>query len=740
MTFRLILSMVFLFTAYTTTGQSKYNLDFEQINHVTGESKDWFKWSDYEVVTDTLSRSGKFAGKIISNKNGVEGRLAYVIPGNYVGKTIELEGYMKIKDVESGGFAGLLMRIDVVKMGYHGINGGFENMQYQSINGTKDWQKYTISLPYPEGAEQIYIGGILSGQGEAWFDDFSVKIDGQDIQTMEEKGELIAKANLDIEFDLGSKVKFPLLDESELANLQLLGRIWGFLKYYHPEVGRGNYNWDYELFRILPEYLKIKSISERDQILIEWIGKYGNFFPCSTCKETSPNALLSPDLLWLVNEGLDSELQKLLNDIYQNRYQGQHFYIGTFAGVGNPEFKNEKPYYNMPYPDEGFRLLTLFKYWNVVQYFYPYKHLIDRDWDKVLKEYIPIFLKAKSELEYELATLKLIGEINDTHATIGLGGQKINDHRGKYYPPIEVRFVEDKLVVTDYYNLELKKESGLEIGDIITHIGDSTVESIVDSLVPYYPASNNAARMRDIAIDILRSKVKKLSIRYISGGNNAQQVIQLFAKDSLEYVRWDINDAKPSHKFIGDNIGYITLRSLEREDIEKVKNLFKYTKGIIIDIRNYPNIFVPYLLGPYFVSSTRPFVKISAANIDNPGEIVFVKELEIPESIDPYQGKLIVLVNEYSQSKSEFTAMAFRVGDNTTIVGSTTAGADGNVSNINLPGGIMTRITGMGIFYPDDTETQRVGIIPDIEVKPTIEGIKQGRDEVLEKAIKLINE
>jgi len=72
-------------------------------------------------------------------------------------------------------------------------------------------------------------------------------------------------------------------------------------------------------------------------------------------------------------------------------------------------------------------------------------------------------------------------------------------------------------------------------------------------------------------------------------------------------------------------------------------------------------------------------------------------------------------------------------------VGSTTAGADGNVSVILLPGGLRTSISGIGVYYPDGTETQRVGIIPDIIVKPTIKGIKEGNDEVLDKALELIN-
>lgn len=42
-------------------------------------------------------------------------------------------------------------------------------------------------------------------------------------------------------------------------------------------------------------------------------------------------------------------------------------------------------------------------------------------------------------------------------------------------------------------------------------------------------------------------------------------------------------------------------------------------------------------------------------------------------------------------------------------------------------------------YYPDKSETQQIGILPDIEVKSTIQGIRQRRDEVLEAAIKYLN-
>jgi hypothetical protein len=68
-------------------------------------------------------------------------------------------------------------------------------------------------------------------------------------------------------------------------------------------------------------------------------------------------------------------------------------------------------------------------------------------------------------------------------------------------------------------------------------------------------------------------------------------------------------------------------------------------------------------------------------------------------------------------------------------IGSQTAGADGNVSYMYLPGRIVTWFTGLGTFYPDYRPTQRIGIVPHVNVKPTIQGIRDGKDEVLEAAV-----
>lgn len=712
--------------------EQKFNLGFEKHSNTNTLSDGWFKWGNYKLTIDTLSNTGQKSGKITSTDNGQFGSIAYKIPANYTGKSIELEGYMKIKNVENG-FAGLLLRVDG-----KGSPLVFDNMQNQNISGTKDWQKYSIKLDYPEQAENIFIAGILSGKGEAWFDDFVLFIDGKSVQTLKESEKTIYKASLDKEFDNGSKIEVVNLTPERINNLELLGKVWGFLKYYHPLIAKGNYNWDYELFRISPKYLNESNETKREELLLQWINDLGKIDKCKTCDTTSKEAFLKPDLNWITNSIVSESLKDKLHFIYNNRNQGEHFYIKMAPGVGNPIFENENAYTSMLYPDAGYRLLALYRYWNMINYFYPNKYLTDVDWNTTLKEYIPKFINAKNELEYEQTAIQIIGDIQDTHANLWGGNNKIEEWKGNYFAPVHLKFIEGKLVVTDYYNPELKLETGLEIGDIITKIDGKNTNDKVSDLSKYYPASNEAARLRDISADMLRSQKNEVDVEYLRNGILKTKKVKLYPRNEVNIYRWYKKNDDKCYRLLDNNIGYITLMSIKDDDIPKIKEEFKNTRGIIIDIRNYPSTFVPFKLGSFFVSSSTPFVKFTTGNINNPGEFTFTEEIEIPKAEETYKGKLIVLVNELSQSQAEYTAMAFKSGDNTTIVGSTTAGADGNVSTIMLPGGLRTMISGIGVYYPNGSETQRIGIVPDIEVRPTINGIKNGKDELIEKAIEII--
>jgi Periplasmic protease len=718
---------------HTKNKDSVFNLGFEDIENKMPKS--WsvsYAQPDYVVSLDSANvKSGKYsiAIEFAGDSVGVQS-IQFMLPDNYNGKKITLSGYIKTENVRDG-FAGLWMTLDQRR--------SFGYSLQNEITGTVDWKKYEITLElYPEITQQICIGGLLYGRGKIWLDDLKVEVDGKDISKVKPYDPKPFPAESDKEFDKGSAIVFPELNEQQIDDLELLGRIWGFLKYHHPTIAKGNYNWDYELFRILPAYLNANDNYQRDEILIRWINKYGRIPKCKECTTTSNSAFIKPDFSWIEDSNINTRLKKILQNIYLNRNQGKHYYIYQMPTDGNPIFVHENSYQDSKNPDAGFRLLALYRYWNMINYFSPYKYLTDKDWSFVLKEYIPYFIKAQDRLEYELTTSALISEICDTHAVLQ-GFKQVDLERGNKQVPVEVQFIENKLVVIEDYT----KDVQLKKGDIITHIDGKSVEYIVDSIKSYYPASNEASRLRNIAIDLLRTNKLIINIDYLSSGVMGQKGI--YSVDRSQWVedyRYRNKDTTKCYRFIDNDIGYVTLKNIKEEDLPIIKREFFNSKGIIIDIRNYPSIFSTiHRLVPYFVRNvTTPFAKFTIGNIDNPGEFIFKEAVEIiKQESDPiYQGKVVILVNENTQSHAEFVTMALQAAGNTTVVGSQTAGTDGDMSAIVLPGGLLTAISGVGVYYPDGRQAQRIGIVPDIEIKPTIKGIQEGRDELLEKAIEII--
>lgn len=473
--------------------------------------------------------------------------------------------------------------------------------------------------------------------------------------------------------------------------------------------------------------------------MIKWIGNFGQFSQGKATVIKSSEVKIEPDLVWIKNSNFSDELTTLLLKVKNANRPKEHYYIGLRPGVGNPDFKNENAYSLMKYPDAGFRILTLYRYWNIIQYYFPYKNLIDEDWKNVLEEFIPKIITANNETVYTLTVLELIGRVHDTHANIWGRNQIINNYFGLRYASVELTFIENKPVVTGFYDKKLGKETGLEIGDIISVINNRTVEEIVKERLKYSPASNYSTKLRDIASNLLRTNDSIINIEFIRIENSERKALKIFTSKEINiYGKYEVTDT--CFKLINKDIAYINNGSLKREYLTKIWKDMESTKGLIIDIRNYPSDFPIYDLSSYLMPKSKPFVKFTYGSIENPGLFTFAKSLKVgKKNKGYYKGKVVILINEISQSSAEFHTMAYRVNPNATVIGSTTAGADGDVSKFYLPGGISTMISGLGVYYPDGKETQRIGIVPDIELKPTIQGIKKGQDELINKAIEIIN-
>ncbi|WP_312303396.1 S41 family peptidase [Chryseobacterium sp.] len=707
-------------------GQSKIdNLSFENVENNLPKSWSIIGDSPATISVDNKERQdGQYSVLAQSTVKGMAG-LMYTLPENYAGKKITISGYIKTENLTDG-FAGIWMRIDPKV--------GFDNMQSKNIKGTTPWTKYETTLTLsPENSKKIVIGTLFTGKGKAWFDNIRISIDGKDIQDAVAFQKPQVNADLDHEFDKGSKISSIDTGKKNMDNLKNLGLIWGYLKYYHPNVAGGKYNWDYELFRILPK-ISGASAKQRDEILADWIKGLGTFQTEKFTFDTK-NVKIAPDLNWITNSGFSKELSDLLLQLKDAKRPKANYYVDFYDNIGNPDFSNEKPYENEAYPDAGFRLLSLYKYWNIIQYYFPYKNLIREDWKEVLPEFIPKFADAKNETDYTLAALEIIARIHDTHANVWGSNKALDKYFGARHVPVKLTFAESKAVVSSYINDQLGKESGLQTGDIITEINGKPVDHIVKEMLKISPASNYATQLRDIARKLLRSNSETMNIKISRNGKTESLAVKTFEPKELNIKK----EPKDFFKMLDNQTGYFYMGSADGKKLSESFDKLRNTKGIVIDLRSYPSDFVVFSMGKLLKKDSSDFVKFTQTTNQMPGLFTFTPNLGVEgNGPEHYKGKIAILINETTQSSAEYHTMAFRTAPNSKVFGSTTAGADGNVSRILLPGNISTMISGIGIYYPDGTETQRIGIVPDVEIKPTVEGIKNGKDEVLDKALEWI--
>lgn len=404
------------------------------------------------------------------------------------------------------------------------------------------------------------------------------------------------------------------------------------------------------------------------------------------------------------------------------------------AGLRNYFASKKMNYYeSLAYPPAGLRLFTLARYWGIINYFSPNKDRIDKNWDSVLYQHIPKFLQAKDSIEYTLAAARLIKEINDTH---GFFSSPLWRGMHTSSPELQVGYLQLKTIIYKVFNDSLSKF--LSPGDEILKIDDIDVNKFRNSIAQYIGASNNASLNFNVNVFLLSGKENDPVKITVNHKGTVKDLVLPRKVNMYQYYYGPTTG--PAWKKINENVGYVDLGTLEMTQIDSMFTDLKNSSAIIFDDRSYPNG-TAWTIKNYFTKQKvypAIFTMMVAAS-PSPNTIIKndLHEELLPDTTKPlYNGKIIMLVNDRTVSQAEYTCMIFQAASkNVTIIGSQTAGADGDISIIQLPGGIRTAFSGLGVHYPDGRQAQGIGIVPNIVVTPTIKGIAEGKDEVLQRAI-----
>ncbi|TFF35220.1 S41 family peptidase [Mucilaginibacter psychrotolerans] len=532
-------------------------------------------------------------------------------------------------------------------------------------------------------------------------------------------------------------------ERTQTEDLVLLGKIWGFLKYYHPAITNGKFDWDAELLKFLPQYTSGLTIAGRNKLLLQWINDLGALSSGLPNDSLIPNIKLKPNFKWIRNSRLSPALVAVLTKLSESPSNvGAHYVkILNDDGVSYPLFEHETNYTESSNISQELKMLAVYKFWNVIEYWYPYKYLISPKWESLLSKFITDVSSSKSDTDYTIAIQRMIASVEDSHSTVI--GSQIDEKNGKWELPIRVKIIGGQAVI--YYPDPKVTDKTIQTGDLLKSVNGVAVDEILKSKIPFISASNKASLMRDAAKLLTRIKDTSANIA-IEDKNGVTKELRLKGKryNALaSYKIYDFPYQKDSTFFLrADSILYINIGTLKRAQIPALKPFLKFAKGIIFDNRLYPKEPAGDLLSEFILPRKTALVKFTNPVKGYPGFFNFSKPMLIgKDTNDYYKGPIITLVNQETQSTGEFIAMSFRLAPKSLIVGSMTAGADGNVSTlISLPGRFFTQITVLGVYYPNGGETQRIGLVPDYTVYQTLQGLRDHRDELLEKAVSLIKD
>ena len=533
-------------------------------------------------------------------------------------------------------------------------------------------------------------------------------------------------------------------DPRTLDNLETLCRVWGYAKYHHPVFcdTLRRVDVDSALFVLLPRVVHADR-ETRNRHLLDWVRSLGDYTPNRVeCEQSlAPLELVSTvDLAWTRDTTLlGRDLSHLLQDLrYAERGENYYLRMGTMEngpGYHYLSLRNEKSYPTQQM-DSRLNLLTLFRLWNVIEYYAPNRSLTLHPWEEVLTSYIPRMGVETDPVRFSRLYFRLIRELNDGHA----------------YAPIEMLFGQRMLPV---WPLQAEgrlfvghsDDRALKRGDEVVAIDGEPLSERLELLREYASRSNEASLRQALRYYGLCTRRDTAEVVRRRAGACDTLRVATVPYGSVSPLYDPAQLVQPPFRLLADSVGYIYAGTFTREHLAEVGQTLPRTRALIIDLRTYPMNVDGALIALAGQSlCTEPVVawQMVHPTLALPG-LFFRQEQWLDNGFEEgaarctetYKGRVILLVDEMTQSNPEFQAMAFQSCPQTLTIGSSTSGADGDIVSLPLPGGLMTYFSGIGVLYPDGTQTQTVGVRLDVEVDDTVESLQAGRDLVLEKALEL---
>jgi C-terminal processing protease CtpA/Prc len=671
----------------------------------------------------------------------------------YRGKLIRLKAAVRIDASGPSDRAHLWLRVD--RAGRRA--GFFDNMADRPIRG-KSWSEYEIEGDVAKDAERLVLGIMVFGDAPAWLDDVSLQVEGE-----------APAADLEPPRPLEGR---------GLENLVAFARLLGYVRHFHPSDQSARADWDrlaVDGVRAIEPAGGADELARRLQELIRPVAPTVCVFP-SGAVPPLPKELGEPPVgkaievvSWEhVGYGGTGRVAGMLS-VYQSqraratledgkRPAGRpdparpYFAVlgggvsclvpvalyasedGTLPKVAAPEQPGRHA--RLTAEDRATRLAAVALGWNVLQHFYPYFDVVQADWPVALRDALAAAATDTDERGF-LRTLRLmVAALHDGHGNVtapnGLGSQGAT-------LPLLWDWVQGRLVISHVADDAPGEAASLKPGTIVLAIdGRPTALALADAERTVSGATEQWRRYR--------------ALGNLAGGEEARAV-SLEVEDALGVVRTVKVQRAPRGQQVAEprppkiqevepGILYVDIARVDDRDFRESLPRLEKAEGIIFDFRGYPgrinfDTFFPHLID-HPVSS--PQWHIPFFTRPDQTDLSFRRqgEWQISPRAPYLKAKRAFVIDGRAISYAESCLGIVEHEKLGALVGAPTAGTNGNVNPVALPGGYSVIWTGMKVLKHDGSRHHGIGIQPTVPVSRTVVGVALGRDELLDKAVEVV--
>ncbi|MGN7706372.1 S41 family peptidase [Chryseobacterium sp. 22543] len=544
-------------------------------------------------------------------------------------------------------------------------------------------------------------------------------------------------------------------------------KTWNFIKYYHPDVASGKKDAD-SLF--LETIGRVNEKSDENAVITFLSANLNHKFSGAPVIDTPKDVLsVNQDFRWYQNnKKVSSENKIVLNDIYSHRFIADADQKEKILASETNEFKKDE---NLPL---AYRLLTLAKLQGAIDYLYPHKYLMDKNTEAYFSDLTDQTVHCTSRKEFEIILAKVVSSMEDTHSFRFYDqlNYKNEIFYRSYFPPFNYVILKDHILVTQLLVPEICSKANIHIGDRITEVGGKSIRQIIKEKKELLSTSNPETLLylmsdyqrnliwpddqprKDLKVVSKDNKAYHADTEFINFTDKQQRAIvteyiqnktrlkQQYKIDHKDIAYFKINDAFAFTNNIADDKLDDHMDSIFQEASSK--------KAIVFDMRGYPDWggFVFYYVYKYFSPVENHFGKYYKPNVKNIGTYIPISYKDFGtyysdiknKTIHPYTGKVFMIVNPETLSMSEWNTMNLQnIFPQSKTIGQRTAGADGDIRTLKLPAGYNLEFTGNGIFYYDNSQTQKVGVRINEFIEYSDDDIIQKRDLELEAVLKGLN-